>query len=91
MLGELRGAEAFSFLQAINTGHPGSLTTVHANSPYSAYDRLALMVMQNGISLEKQEIVDYLKDVIPIVVQLVRMPDGGRLVSEIVFTKGNAP
>jgi type IV secretion system protein VirB11 len=90
MLGELRGAEAFSFLQAINTGHPGSLTTVHANSPYSAYDRLALMVMQSGMALGKQEIIDYLKDVIPVVVQLVRLPDGRRTVSEIVFTKVGA-
>lgn len=89
MLGELRGAEAFSFLQAINTGHPGSLTTVHANSARSAYDRLALMVMQSGVALEKQEIIDYLKEVIPVVVQLARMPDGRRVVSEIVFTKGD--
>lgn len=88
MLGELRGAEAFSFLQAINTGHPGSLTTVHANSPRSAYDRLALMVMQTGVALGKQEIIDYLRDVIPIVVQLARMPDGRRVVSDIIFTKG---
>ncbi|WP_026617161.1 P-type DNA transfer ATPase VirB11 [Ensifer aridi] len=88
MLGELRGAEAFSFLQAINTGHPGSLTTVHANSPRSAYDRLALMVMQSGVALGKQEIIDYLRDVIPIVVQLARMPDGRRVVSDIIFTKG---
>lgn len=87
MLGELRGAEAFSFLQAINTGHPGSLTTVHANSARSAYDRLALMVMQSGVALEKQEIIDYLKEVIPVVVQLARLPDGRRIVSEIVFTK----
>lgn len=89
MLGELRGAEAFSFLQAINTGHPGSLTTVHANSARSAYDRLALMVMQSGVALEKQEIIDYLKEVIPVVVQLTRLPDGRRVVSEIVFTKGD--
>ncbi|MBN9032504.1 MAG: P-type DNA transfer ATPase VirB11 [Rhizobiales bacterium 63-7] len=89
MLGELRGAEAFSFLQAINTGHPGSLTTVHANSARSAYDRLALMVMQSGVALEKQEIIDYLKEVIPVVVQLARLPDGRRVVSEIVFTKGD--
>ena len=89
MLGELRGAEAFSFLQAINTGHPGSLTTVHANSARSAYDRLALMVMQSGVALEKQEIIDYLKEVIPVVVQLSRIPDGRRVVSEIVFTKGD--
>ncbi len=89
MLGELRGAEAFSFLQAINTGHPGSLTTVHANSARSAYDRLALMVLQSGVALEKQEIIDYLKEVIPVVVQLARNPDGRRVVSEIVFTKGD--
>ncbi|WP_320188480.1 P-type DNA transfer ATPase VirB11 (plasmid) [Agrobacterium rosae] len=88
LLGELRGAEAFSFLQAINTGHPGSLTTVHANSARSAYERLALMVMQSGVVLGKQEIIDYLKDVIPVVVQLARGPNGRRIVSEIVFTKG---
>lgn len=90
MLGELRGAEAFSFLQAINTGHPGSLTTVHANSGRSAYERLALMVMQSGVDLRKQEIIDYLKEVIPIVVQLARRPDGRRVVSEIVFSKADA-
>lgn len=90
MLGELRGAEAFSFLQAINTGHPGSLTTVHANSGRSAYERLALMVMQSGMDLKKEEIIDYLKEVIPIVVQLARTPDGRRVVSEIVFTKADA-
>jgi type IV secretion system protein VirB11 len=46
------------------------------------------MVMQSGVSLKKQEIIGYLKDVIPIVVQLARNPDGRRVVSEIVFTKG---
>jgi type IV secretion system protein VirB11 len=45
------------------------------------------MVMQSGIALEKQEIIDYLKEVIPVVVQLARLPDGRRVVSEIVFTK----
>lgn len=90
LLGELRGSEAFSFLQAINTGHPGSLTTVHANSARSAYERLALMVMQSGVQLRKPEIIEYLKEVIPIVVQLSRAPDGRRVVSEIVFTKGEA-
>lgn len=89
MLGELRGEEAFSFLQAINTGHPGSLTTVHANSARDAYDRLALMVLQSGITLRKQEIIDYLKEVIPVVVQLERLPDGRRVVAEIVFTKAD--
>lgn len=87
LLGELRGAEAFPFLQAINTGHPGSLTTVHANSARAAYERLALMVMQSGVKLSRDEIMDYLKEVIPIVVQLSRRDAGRRVVSEIKFTK----
>jgi type IV secretion system protein VirB11 len=87
LLGELRGPEAFSFLQAINTGHPGSLTTVHANSARAAYERLALMVMQGGVKLSREEIMDYLKEVIPIVVQLSRRDAGRRVVSEIRFTK----
>ena len=87
LLGELRGAEAFAFLQAINTGHPGSLTTVHANSAHSAYERLALMVMQGGVQLGKAEIMDYLKEVIPVVVQLARGPGGRRIVSEIRYSK----
>lgn len=87
MLGELRGAETFAFLQAINTGHPGSITTVHANSPRAAYERLALMVMQSGVGLQRHEIMDYLREVIPIVVQMRRMPDGSRVISEIAFSK----
>ena len=90
LLGELRGAEAYTFLQAINTGHEGSLTTVHANSARSAYDRLALMVKQSGISLDRSEILEYLYDVIPLCVQLKRLADGRRVVSEIVFTKAKA-
>ncbi|SEE71297.1 type IV secretion system protein VirB11 [Rhizobiales bacterium GAS191] len=85
-LGEVRGAEAFTFLQAINTGHPGSMTTVHANSPLQAYDRLALMSMQAGLGLSKAEIVDYIRSVIPIVVQLARR-GGRRGPSEIQFVK----
>ncbi|WP_273795046.1 P-type DNA transfer ATPase VirB11 [Brucella intermedia] len=87
MLGELRGAEAFTFLQAINTGHPGSLTTVHANSARSAYERLALMVMQGGVRLSHDELVTYLKETLPIVIQLSRNGSGRRIVSEIKFTK----
>ncbi|MBN9244869.1 MAG: P-type DNA transfer ATPase VirB11 [Mesorhizobium sp.] len=87
LLGELRGSEAFSFLQAINTGHPGSLTTVHANSARSAYERLALMVMQGNVGLTRAEILDYLREVIPVVVQMVRSEGGHRAISEIKFTK----
>ena len=84
LLGELRGAETFTFLQAINTGHPGSLTTVHANSPRAAYERLALMVMQSGVSLGKADVLAYLEQIIPVVVQLGR-DNGKRIVSEILF------
>lgn len=87
LLGELRGEETFAFLQAINTGHPGSLTTVHANSARSAYERLAMMVMQGDVGLGRQEIMEYLKEVIPVVVQMRRLPGGRRDVSEIKFTK----
>lgn len=85
LLGELRGREAMSFLQAINTGHPGSLTTVHANSPRGAYERLALMVMETGVGLSKPEVLDYLRSVIPIVVQIGRV-DGRRRITDILFT-----
>lgn len=86
LLGELRGAEAFSFLRAVNTGHPGSLTTVHADSPRGAYEQLALMVMQGGVGLSKAEILDYLRAVIPIVVQLGRR-EGRRVVTDIFYAR----
>jgi type IV secretion system protein VirB11 len=89
MLGELRGAEAFSFLQAINTGHPGSLTTVHANSARDCIRPPGADGHAERRHARKQEIIDYLKEVIPIVVQLSDCPDGRRVVSEIVFTKGD--
>lgn len=84
-LGELRGAEAYTFLQAVNTGHPGSLTTLHADSPHGAYERIALATMQSGLGLTKAEILDYVKTVVPLVVQLRRRPTRG--VSEIYFNK----
>ena len=82
-LGEIRGKEGFSFLQAVNTGHPGSLTTLHANSPLSAFERLALMTLEAGLGLSKAEVIDYVKFIVPIVVQLTRSPKRG--VSEIYF------
>jgi type IV secretion system protein VirB11 len=88
LLGELRGVEAFSFLRAVNTGHPGSLTTVHADSPRGAYEALALMVMQSGVKLSKDEILAYLRAVIPIVVQLGRR-DGRRVVTDILYARAH--
>jgi type IV secretion system protein VirB11 len=72
LLGELRGKEAVSFLRAVNTGHPGSFSTIHANSTSGALEQLALMVMQSGLGLSRGETIDYAKSVIDVVVQLGR-------------------
>ena len=87
-VGEVRGSEAFAFLRAINTGHPGSMSTVHADTPLGAYEQLAMMVMQSGLSAAypKADLISYIRQVIPIVIQLRR--DGGRRgVSEIFFAR----
>lgn len=87
-VGEVRGVEAFAFLRAINTGHPGSMSTVHADTPLGAYEQLAMMVMQSGLSAAypKADLISYIQSVIPIVIQLRR--DGGRRgVSEIFFAR----
>ncbi|WP_294390030.1 P-type DNA transfer ATPase VirB11 [uncultured Sphingomonas sp.] len=85
VLGELRGREAVSFLRAINTGHPGSFSTVHANSPQGALEQLALMVMQSGIGLSRQDTIAYARQVIDVVVQLGRV-DGQRQITAIALT-----
>ncbi len=84
ILGELRGAEAYSYLRAVNSGHPGSITTVHADSPRAAIDQIALMVVQGGANLGRREIIDYVSGVVDVAVQLARN-EGRRLVSEIAF------
>ncbi len=84
ILGELRGAEAYSFLRAVNSGHPGSITTVHADNPRAAIDQIALMVLQAGANLGRQEIADYVGGVVDVAVQLSRR-EGRRVVSEIAF------
>ena len=84
ILGELRGREAISFLRAVNTGHPGSITTIHADSPRGAIDQLAMLVLQTGVNLGRAEIVDYVRGVVDVFVQLSRR-DGRRTISEVVF------
>lgn len=74
-LGELRSEEAFTFMRAVNTGHPGSITTVHADSTEMAFQQLVLMGLQARTGLEAKDILDYVKSVIPIVVQLKRWED----------------
>jgi type IV secretion system protein VirB11 len=86
VLGELRGREAVSFLRAINTGHPGSFSTIHANSPAGALDQLSLMVMQAGLGLGRGDTLAYAASVIDIVVQLDRAA-GQRGIAAIVETR----
>lgn len=88
IIGELRGAEAFSFLRAINTGHPGSIATLHADTPLMALEQLKLMVMQAGLGMPPSEIKEYICNVVDIVVQLKRGAKGRRYVSEILFVRG---
>ncbi|MGV3556212.1 MAG: P-type DNA transfer ATPase VirB11 [Croceibacterium sp.] len=82
VLGELRGAESVSFLRAINTGHPGSFSTIHANSLRGALEQLALMVMQTGIGLTRADTIEYAASVIDVVVQLERR-EGRRRIAAI--------
>ena len=83
VLGEMRGQEAVSFLRAINTGHPGSFSTIHANSPQGALEQLALMVMQAGLGLSREETIAYAKSVVDVVVQLDRQ-NGERRIGAIM-------
>jgi type IV secretion system protein VirB11 len=85
IVGELRGAEAFSFLRAINTGHPGSICTLHADTPMMAIEQLKLMVMQAGLGMPPSEIKEYILNVVNIVVQLKRAEKGHRYVSEVYY------
>lgn len=85
IVGELRGAEAFSFLRAINTGHPGSIATLHADTPQMALQQLKMMVMQSGLRIPPEEILGYINNVIDIVVQLKRGEGGRRFISEVYF------
>ncbi|UAK23260.1 P-type DNA transfer ATPase VirB11 [Sphingomonas nostoxanthinifaciens] len=84
IMGELRGAEAYSFLRAVNTGHPGSITTVHADSPRGAAEQLALMVLQSGTTLARADVLDYVRSTVEIIVQLSRV-NGKRIVSTISY------
>lgn len=84
VVGELRGAEAYNFLEAINTGHPGSISTIHADSPQLALERIALMVMQTGIRLSRSDVIDYARQTIDLIIQVGRR-DGKRGVLEVAL------
>lgn len=86
IVGEVRGPEAVTFLRAINTGHPGSFTTIHANSCDGAMEQLALMVLQSGANLSRGETLAYAASLIDVVVQLSRQ-GGQRRITDISFPR----
>ena len=92
IVGECRGGEALDMLQAMNTGHDGSLTTIHANSPRDSISRIETMVMMSGSELPSKAIRDQVASAINLIVQQARLRDGSRKVtsiSEIVGMEGD--
>jgi pilus assembly protein CpaF len=83
IVGEVRGAEALDMLQAMNTGHEGSLSTVHANSPRDALNRVETMVLMAGYELPLRAIRSHVSSALELVIQLDRLDDGSRRIVEI--------
>jgi pilus assembly protein CpaF len=88
VIGECRGGEALDMLQAMNTGHDGSITTVHANSPRDALSRIEVMALMSGVEIPLQAIREQIAAAVDIVVQQARMADGSRKVTEIAEVTG---
>jgi type IV secretion system protein VirB11 len=84
IVGEVRGQEALNFLEAVNTGHPGSLCTLHANSPRMAIERLAFLASRGGSRDSREEILSYIKSTIDVIVQVGR-DAGARGVQDILI------
>lgn len=92
IVGEVRGKEAFDMMQAMNTGHEGSITTLHANSPADAINRLETMILMNDMELPVSAIRGYIENAIDLIVQIDRLSDGKRKItsiSEITGIKNN--
>lgn len=83
IVGEVRGKEAFDMLQAMNTGHEGSMTTMHANGCPDALNRLETMILMAGMEIPVRAIRDYIRDAINVIVHIERLSDGKRRVTSI--------
>ena len=93
VVGEVRGAEALDMLQALNTGHDGSLTTVHANSPEDALRRIETLALMAGVGLPHAAVREQVASALDLVVHQARLPDGSRVVesvAEVVRVAGGA-
>jgi pilus assembly protein CpaF len=92
IVGEVRGGEALDMLQAMNTGHEGSISTIHSNSPRDALARMETMVMMSGMDLPSRAIREQVAAAIHLIVQVSRLSDGSRRVvsvSEVQGMEGN--
>jgi pilus assembly protein CpaF len=88
IVGECRGGESLDMLQAMNTGHDGSLTTVHANSPRDVISRLETMVLMSGVDLPSRAIREQIASAIHIIVQEARLADGSRRIVAVTEITG---
>ncbi|MFB6355163.1 MAG: CpaF family protein [bacterium] len=88
IVGECRGAEALDMLQAMNTGHDGSLTTTHANNPREAVSRLETLVMMGGMELPQKAIREQIASAVDLIVQQSRLRDGSRVITSVTEIQG---
>lgn len=88
IVGEVRGKEAFDMMQAMNTGHEGSLTTLHANGPIDALNRLETMILMNEMSIPISAVRGYIENAIDIIIQIDRLSDGRRKITSISEVDG---
>ncbi len=90
ILGEVRGEEALDMLQAMNTGHDGSITTVHANTPRDAISRMETMAMMGSLALSEKAVRTQIASAVDLIVQVSRMSDGSRRITHISEITGTA-
>ena len=88
IVGEVRGPEALDMLQAMNTGHEGSISTVHCNSPSDALARIETMVLMSGIDLPSRAIREQIASALDLIVHLQRFRDGSRPVTQVTEVIG---
>nr|WP_172687416.1 P-type DNA transfer ATPase VirB11 [Pseudomonas syringae]ARO45220.1 Type II/IV secretion system ATP hydrolase TadA/VirB11/CpaF, TadA subfamily [Pseudomonas syringae pv. actinidiae] len=87
IMGELRGGEAFPYLELMNTGHSGSISSIHADSPELMFDRLASMASRGGADMSKDQLIEYSRQLIDVVIQWEYGFDGRRYISEVQYAK----
>jgi pilus assembly protein CpaF len=88
IIGEVRGSEAFDMLQAMNTGHDGSMSTIHANNTHDALSRIENMVQMNSLGLSSQAIRSQIVSSVDLIIQVERHRDGGRRLTQVTDVCG---